>query len=150
MRLREPLRGYQFLLDGVVRDPSVFEHNQLFDCLRGICSLLSLGEVRGPGAWYFPVGYSSTHPKTGGVEPHITGLVTTPASHLVVHAYPTVGFFRLDVFSVSPFEYPPLTDFVVDRLGATRTSRCVITRHDAYTPVTVMLRDSLLSMPPKF
>jgi S-adenosylmethionine decarboxylase len=100
--------GVHVIIDGYVRDPSVFTKNKIEELFHGLTDALSMKMLGAPIIYEVPVDSSILErcKKTGNFEDEggITGFAVISTSHMSIHCWPLQKFFSLDTFSCKDFD----------------------------------------------
>jgi S-adenosylmethionine decarboxylase len=95
--------GTHLIIDGYVRDASVFEATRLESMFRRLVSALDMQILSGPTFVEVPLDESKLGGGTFQDEGGITGSCIISTSHIAIHCWPLRHFFSMDVFSCKDF-----------------------------------------------
>ncbi len=100
--------GTHLIIDGYVKDASVFNAVALENMFRGLVDALGMTILKGPDFIEVPVDEEKLRnsQETGEFldEGGITGTAIISTSHLSIHCWPLQKFFSLDSFSCKDFD----------------------------------------------
>jgi S-adenosylmethionine decarboxylase len=112
--------GRHLMIDGVVKDPSVFSHEKLTELFVKLSKLLEMQIIQGPifkDVEFDPTKLDSdVFQDEGGT----TGYCLVSTSHMSIHTWALRGVFQMDIFSCKDYNAQKALNLVVDYLGVSQ------------------------------
>jgi len=124
--------GTHLIVDGYVRDPSVFTAGGIETMFASVITALEMKALGAPHIYEVPVDpevlrrvkETGTFEDSGG----ITAIVVISTSHLAVHCWPAERFFSADVFSCKDFPHEQALAIITKCLGVVSSEVTVLKR----------------------
>lgn len=96
--------GTHLIIDGYVRDASVFDAASLEALFRTLVDALDMRILAGPTFVEVPLDERKLQSAVFQDEGGITGSCIISTSHIAIHCWPLRRFFSMDVFSCKDFD----------------------------------------------
>ena len=111
--------GRHLILDGYVKDSSVFTAEKLTLLFQNLASALEMKILQGPT--FVEVALDAAKLKSDVFEDSggITGSCIISTSHMALHAWPISNFLSLDVFSCKDFDVSRAMGIIQEHMGLT-------------------------------
>jgi len=111
------MSGRHLILDGYVKDSSVFTSERLTSLFQNLADALDMKIIQGPTFLEVPLDESKLKSDVFQDEGGITGSCIISTSHMALHAWPLRGYFSADVFSCKDFDVSRAMAVLHDHLG---------------------------------
>lgn len=111
--------GRHLIIDGYVKDASVFTADKLTKLFRDLAAALDMQIIQGPTFLEVALDPTKLDSKHFQDEGGITGSCIISTSHMALHAWPLRKFFSCDVFSCKEFNTQQAMNIIYESLGLT-------------------------------
>jgi S-adenosylmethionine decarboxylase len=109
--------GRHLILDGYVKDSSVFTAEKLTLLFQNLADALEMKILQGPTFLEVELDESKLTSNVFQDEGGITGSCIISTSHMALHAWPIRKFLSLDVFSCKDFDVKRAMSIINEHMG---------------------------------
>jgi len=120
--------GIHIILDGFVKDPSVFNGPSLEHAFKKLAEALEMKIIMGPDFLEVELDPSKLQSDVFQDEGGITGMCVISTSHMSIHCWPIRKCFSMDVFSCKDFDSDKAKQIIWDLLGVESGDYMVVNR----------------------
>lgn len=120
--------GIHVIIDGFVKDPSVFNSDSLTSAFKDLAESLEMKIIMGPDFLEVPLDPQKLESNVFQDEGGITGMCVISTSHMSIHCWPIRKCFSMDVFSCKDFDSEKAKQIVWDLLGVESGDVTVVSR----------------------
>jgi S-adenosylmethionine decarboxylase len=120
--------GVHIILDGFVKDPSVFNSDDLTSTFKKLAEALEMNIIMGPDFLEVPLDPTKLQSDVFQDEGGITGMCVISTSHMSIHCWPIRKCFSMDVFSCKDFDSDKAKQIIWDLLGVESGDYMVVNR----------------------
>jgi S-adenosylmethionine decarboxylase len=124
--------GLHLIIDGYVKDSSVFNSEKLTEIFKRLASALEMQIIMGPEFLEVELDPSKLTSDVFQDEGGITGMCVISTSHMSIHCWPLRKCFSMDVFSCKTFNAAKARTLIEELLS---TERLSIVHVDRFFPV---------------
>ena len=121
--------GLHIILDGYVRDPSVFNAPALKNAFEKLAEALEMKIIMGPDFLEVELDPTKLQSETFQDEGGITGMCVISTSHMSIHCWPIRKCFSMDVFSCKDFDADKAKNIIWDLLGVDEGNVITVNRY---------------------
>jgi len=121
--------GLHIILDGYVRDPSVFNAPALKNAFEKLAEALEMKIIMGPDFLEVELDPTKLQSETFQDEGGITGMCVISTSHMSIHCWPIRKCFSMDVFSCKDFDGDKAKDIIWNLLGVEEGNLVAVNRY---------------------
>lgn len=121
--------GLHIILDGYVRDPSVFNAPALKNAFEKLAEELEMKIIMGPDFLEVELDPTKLQSETFQDEGGITGMCVISTSHMSIHCWPIRKCFSMDVFSCKDFDADKAKNIIWDLLGVDEGNVITVNRY---------------------
>lgn len=121
--------GLHIILDGYVRDPSVFNALALKNAFEKLAEELEMQIIMGPDFLEVELDPTKLQSETFQDEGGITGMCVISTSHMSIHCWPIRKCFSMDVFSCKDFDADKAKNIIWDLLGVDEGNVITVNRY---------------------
>ena len=120
--------GIHIILDGFVKDPSVFNGPCLEYAFKKLAEALEMKIIMGPEFLEVELDPTKLQSDVFQDEGGITGMCVISTSHMSIHCWPIRKCFSMDVFSCKDFDSVKAVKIIKDLLGVEAYNLNVVER----------------------
>lgn len=120
--------GIHIILDGFVKDSSVFNSDTLTKTFKQLAEALKMKIIMGPDFLEVPLDETKLQSDVFQDEGGITGMCVISTSHMSIHCWPIRKCFSMDVFSCKDFNSEKAKQIIWDLLGVETGDYTVVNR----------------------
>ena len=120
--------GIHIIIDGFVKDPSVFNSDSLTSAFKDLAESLKMKIIMGPDFLEVPLDPSKLQSDVFQDEGGITGMCVISTSHMSIHCWPIRKCFSMDVFSCKDFDSEKAKKIIWELLGVETWDCTVVNR----------------------
>jgi S-adenosylmethionine decarboxylase len=121
--------GLHIILDGYVRDPSVFNAPALKNAFEKLAEALEMKIIMGPDFLEVELDPTKLQSDTFQDEGGITGMCVISTSHMSIHCWPIRKCFSMDVFSCKDFDGDKAKEIIWNLLGVEQGNLVAVNRY---------------------
>lgn len=121
--------GLHVILDGYVKDPSVFNGPALKNAFEKLAEALEMKIIMGPDFLEVELDPTKLQSDTFQDEGGITGMCVISTSHMSIHCWPIRKCFSMDVFSCKDFDADKAKNIIWDLLGVEEGNVIAVNRY---------------------
>ncbi len=121
--------GLHIILDGYVKDPSVFNGPSLEHAFRKLAEALEMQIIMGPDFLEVELDPTKLQSDVFQDEGGITGMCVISTSHMSIHCWPIRKCFSMDVFSCKDFDGDKAKKIIWDLLGVENGNVVAVNRY---------------------
>jgi len=121
--------GLHIILDGYVKDPSVFNGPSLKNAFEKLAEELEMKIIMGPDFLEVDLDPSKLQSDVFQDEGGITGMCVISTSHMSIHCWPIRKCFSMDVFSCKDFDGNKAKEIIWDLLGVEEGNIVAVNRY---------------------
>jgi S-adenosylmethionine decarboxylase len=121
--------GLHVILDGYVKDPSVFNGPALKNAFEKLAEALEMKIIMGPDFLEVELDPTKLQSETFQDEGGITGMCVISTSHMSIHCWPIRKCFSMDVFSCKDFDADKAKNIIWDLLGVEEGNVIAVNRY---------------------
>lgn len=121
--------GLHIILDGYVKDPSVFNGTALKNAFEKLAEELEMKIIMGPNFLEVELDPAKLQSDVFQDEGGITGMCVISTSHMSIHCWPIRKCFSMDVFSCKPFDSDKAKQIIWELLGVEEGNVVAINRY---------------------
>lgn len=121
--------GLHVILDGYVKDPSVFNGSALKNAFEKLAEALEMKIIMGPDFLEVDLDPAKLQSDTFQDEGGITGTCVISTSHMSIHCWPIRKCFSMDVFSCKDFDADKAKNIIWELLGVTEGNVIAVNRY---------------------
>jgi S-adenosylmethionine decarboxylase len=120
--------GLHLIVDGYVKDPSVFEKEKLHKLFQDLAAALEMKIILGPEFLEVELDPAKLMSDVFQDEGGITGMCVISTSHMSIHCWPIRKCFSMDVFSCKSFDGEKAKKIIWDSLGVDKACKLNVDR----------------------
>lgn len=121
--------GLHIILDGYVKDPSVFNGPALTNAFKKLAEALEMQIIMGPDFLEVELDPKKLQSDVFQDEGGITGMCVISTSHMSIHCWPIRKCFSMDVFSCKDFDGNKAKEIIWDLLGVEKGNVVAVSRY---------------------
>ena len=121
--------GLHIILDGYVKDPSVFNGPALKNAFEKLAEELEMKIIMGPDFLEVELDPSKLQSDVFQDEGGITGMCVISTSHMSIHCWPIRKCFSMDVFSCKDFDANKAKEIIWSLLGVEEGNLVAVNRY---------------------
>ena len=121
--------GLHVILDGYVKDPSVFNGPALKNAFEKLAEALEMKIIMGPDFLEVELDPSKLQSDVFQDEGGITGMCVISTSHMSIHCWPIRKCFSMDVFSCKDFDADVAKNIIWELLGVEEGNVIAVNRY---------------------
>lgn len=121
--------GLHIILDGYVKDSSVFNGPSLEHAFRKLAEALEMQIIMGPDFLEVELDPTKLQSDVFQDEGGITGMCVISTSHMSIHCWPIRKCFSMDVFSCKDFDGEKAKKIIWELLGVERGNIVAVNRY---------------------
>lgn len=121
--------GLHIILDGYVKDPSVFNGPALKNAFEKLAEELEMKIIMGPNFLEVELDPTKLQSDVFQDEGGITGMCVISTSHMSIHCWPIRKCFSMDVFSCKDFDGDKAKEIIWELLGVEEGNVVAVNRY---------------------
>lgn len=121
--------GLHIILDGYVKDPSVFNGPALKNAFEKLAEELEMKIIMGPDFLEVELDPAKLQSDVFQDEGGITGMCVISTSHMSIHCWPIRKCFSMDVFSCKDFDAHKAKEIIWSLLGVEEGNLVAVNRY---------------------
>lgn len=121
--------GLHIILDGYVKDPSVFNGPALKNAFEKLAEELEMKIIMGPDFLEVELDPAKLQSDVFQDEGGITGMCVISTSHMSIHCWPIRKCFSMDVFSCKDFDGDKAKEIIWELLGVEEGNVVAVNRY---------------------